>query len=64
MKVKVEVNFLVRHETSNELFLWPKKEDKQTLRKSEILYYLKTPPVAASRELFSIPERELIDNLM
>lgn len=64
MKVKLLVNFLVRHEDNNTHFLWPKKDDRQTVKKSDVLFVLSHAPIAATREHYCIPEREAIDLLL
>lgn len=54
---------MVRHETNDDLFLWPPKEDKLQIKKNDVLYLMTQPPVPKGRELFMVPEKSLIDDL-
>ncbi|KAE8750603.1 hypothetical protein FOCC_FOCC002583 [Frankliniella occidentalis] len=58
------VDFLVKHQRKNDLFLWPSKPDVQTVLKQDVMYKLTEQPRAVDRTLFKVPEHDFISSLM
>ena len=53
-----------KQKRKNDDFLWPQKDDRQLVKKQDILYVLLTPPIAVDRVHFKVSEQATIDSKM
>lgn len=60
----VTVNFMVRHQSRDDLFQWPPTEDKHNILRRNILFYFNKAPVAVDRIFFSLPQKEEVDDAL